>query len=411
MAKTTKYGATNQKGNVSLADYWHGQHTFVDGFYRLAPKHKFLYHVSFTINSAVAGGFVEKHGNEISLLAKRADLPKFDIDTNVVQQYNRKKVVQTRIDYSPITITLHDDNEGVSTRMWQAYYDYYYADTQAKFPANNVYKPMMEGLKYGFDNGSDEPFFTQISISELSRHTHHTAHLILPKITSWQHDSVDASGASEVMESTMQVAYESVKYETGDIVEGESPKGFATGEHYDQEKSFSGLNSSSANEVGSTVNNLPAKFDSKLYTVHDPKYSIINDESVFEYQDTKDKSLEGLRPNGLELTFSEEDSKNNIGINGVFFASPKHSKETTIASQKKLSDRVYDSNFLISKLNQNTSLKNSIVEQYYFLETRERNFNSISSDLKDYYTNEFFENLRNNNPKSISIASKAVSRI
>jgi hypothetical protein len=90
--KATKYGSTNNQSEVTLADYWHSSHTFVDNFYRLAPKHKFLYHVSFTINSQVAGGFVEKHGNEISLLAKYADLPKFDIETETKQQYNRKKL-------------------------------------------------------------------------------------------------------------------------------------------------------------------------------------------------------------------------------------------------------------------------------------------------------------------------------
>ena len=410
MAKTTKYGATNSKANLTLADYWHASHTFVDGFYRLAPKHKFLYHVSFTINSAVAGGFVEKHGNEIGLLAKRADLPKFDIDTSVVQQYNRKKVIHSRLDYSPVSITFHDDNEGVSTRLWQAYYEYYFADSQSLYPSNNVYKPLGP-KKYGLDNGSDDPFFTRISISEIARHTHHTTHLIMPKITAWQHDTLDAYASSETVESTMQIQYETVKYETGNIVEGESPKGFATPEHYDQEKSFIGLNSSSPNEVGSTVNNLPEKFDSVLFTKHDSNYSTTNEESVIAYQQTKDPTLEGLRPNGLELTFSEENSKDNIGINGVFFASPQQKKPSTVASQKQSSDRLYDSNFLLGKLNQNSSLKQSVVEQYYFLETRNSNFKSLSSNAKNFYINEFLDNIRNNNPKSISIASKAVNTL
>lgn len=409
MSKTTKLGATNSKGNVSLKDYWHASHTFVDNWFRLAPKHKFLYHVSFTINSAVAGGFVEKHGNEISLLAKSADLPKFNIDTDVLQQYNRKKVVQTRLNYDPVVIRFHDDNEGVSTRLWQAYYNYYYADTTAEYQANNVYKTMSTS-KYGFDNGSRDPFFTQISISEISRHTYHTAHLILPKISSWQHDTVDASGAADVMENTMQLQYESVKYETGDIKEGESPKGFATGEHYDQEKSYIGLNSESPNEIGSTVNNLPAKFDSVLYTKHDPNYSTTNVESIVAYQQTKDLTLEGLRPNGLSIAFSGEGDKDNVGINGVFFASPKNKNNSTVATQKTDVTRNFDPNYLLSKLTQDSILKYNVVEQYYSLQTRQQNFRSLPVSTQDYYVNEFLSNILNNNPKSIKLASNAVNR-
>lgn len=409
--KTTKYGSTNNQSEVTFADYWHGSHTFVDNFYRLAPKHKFLYHVSFTINSSVAGGFVEKHGNEISLLAKYADLPKFDIETETKQQYNRKKIVHTRLDYSPVVIRFHDDNEGVTTRLWQAYYDYYFADSQSLYPANNVYKPLGP-KKYGLDNGSDEPFFTRISISELSRHTHHTAHLIMPKITGWQHDSVDASAGSEVLESTMQLQYEAVKYETGDIVEGSAPKGFATPEHYDQEKSFIGNNSDTLNEgPGSMVNNLSKKFEDKMYTQHNPSYSNTLTETLDAYTNTRDLSLEGHRPNGLETIFNQQNNKDNIGINGVFFSSPKNTKQTTAAVQNKTNLRTYDNNHIINILNQNVTLRNNTVEKYYNLTTSNTNYASLTTTSKDYYLNEMYTALRADNPKILKLASTALNTV
>ena len=409
--KTTKYGSTNNQSEVTFADYWHGSHTFVDNFYRLAPKHKFLYHVSFTINSSVAGGFVEKHGNEISLLAKYADLPKFDIETETKQQYNRKKIVHTRLDYSPVVIRFHDDNEGVTTRLWQAYYDYYFADSQSLYPTNNVYKPLGP-KKYGLDNGSDEPFFTRISISELSRHTHHTAHLIMPKITGWQHDSVDASAGSEVLESTMQLQYEAVKYETGDIVEGSAPKGFATPEHYDQEKSFIGNNSDTLNEgPGSMVNNLSKKFEDKMYTQHNPSYSNTLTETLDAYTNTRDLSLEGHRPNGLETIFNQQNNKDNIGINGVFFSSPKNTKQTTAAVQNKTNLRTYDNNHIINILNQNVTLRNNTVEKYYNLTTSNTNYVSLTTTSKDYYLNEMYTALRADNPKILKLASTALNTV
>ena len=122
-------GALNPKGN--LGDYQHAARLYVDDAFKFAPKQKFLYHVAFNINrdaSAVIPQLTEKHSNTINMLVKRVDLPKFDIQTEVKHSYNRKRVLQKRIDYSPCTVTFHDDNFGLTTAMWEAYYRYYYKD-------------------------------------------------------------------------------------------------------------------------------------------------------------------------------------------------------------------------------------------------------------------------------------------
>ena len=122
-------GALSPKGN--LGDFAHAARMFVDDNQRLAPKVKFLYHVTFNINpksSAVIPQLAQKHMNEIGMLVKSAQLPAFNIQTDVINQYNRKKVVQKRIDYQPVSITFHDDNYGVTTALWEAYYRYYYRD-------------------------------------------------------------------------------------------------------------------------------------------------------------------------------------------------------------------------------------------------------------------------------------------
>ena len=92
-------GALNPKGN--LADYQHGQRLYVDDSHRLSPKVKFLYHVSFNINSQAASiipQLTAKHANELNMLVKSVQLPQYNIQTDVKHQYNRKRVVQKRID-------------------------------------------------------------------------------------------------------------------------------------------------------------------------------------------------------------------------------------------------------------------------------------------------------------------------
>ena len=47
-----------------------------------------------------------------------------------VQQYNKKRNIQTKITYDPSYNSFHDDNYGVTTALWETYYRYYYKDGQ-----------------------------------------------------------------------------------------------------------------------------------------------------------------------------------------------------------------------------------------------------------------------------------------
>jgi hypothetical protein len=247
-------GALNPKG--SLGDYAHGSRLYVDDSHRLSPKVKFLYHVSFNINAdaaAVIPQLREKHMNELNMLVKTAQLPAYNIQTDVKHQYNRKKIVQKRIDYQPIQIVLHDDNMGVTTAMWEAYYRYYYRDGNyaavtpdgspdtggASFdPYNRAGMFGRRQFRYGFDNDASSPFFNSITISQMARKNYTSFTLVNPIISSWQHDTMDNS-ASDVVANTMTLEYETVHYSRGAVGKG-GPKGFAE-EHYDKTPSPNSL--------------------------------------------------------------------------------------------------------------------------------------------------------------------------
>ncbi len=246
-------GALNPKGN--LADYQHGARLYVDDSHRLSPKVKFLYHVSLDINreaSSVIPQLAEKHINELNMLVKSVDLPRYNIQTDVKHQYNRKRVVQKRIDYQPITVTFHDDAFGVTTALWEAYYRYYFRDGQyAKVMPAGAPDPTIKEYKnhaafnrgaafgqkvyrYGLDNDSFAPFFNNITIYQLSRKRYTAMTLVNPIIASWSHDSMDNS-ASEPVANQMTLEYETVHYSRGPIGKA-GPKGFAE-EHYDKSPS------------------------------------------------------------------------------------------------------------------------------------------------------------------------------
>lgn len=228
-------GIFNPKGN--LGDFQHAARTFVDDGFRLLPKSKYLFHVNFRINTSALKSlnFKFQHQNEIGLMVKSAELPKYNITTDIANQYNRKKNVQVKVDYQPVIIKFHDDNLGVVRQLWENYFSYYYADpTAAKSFGNYLRTAMLSSTytrtPYGLDNNSSIPFFDSVTIYQMARRYWNSYTLVNPTITNWTHDQLDYSNSSPA-EQSMTLAYEAVYYDYGRVQQN-SPIGFGI-DHYD----------------------------------------------------------------------------------------------------------------------------------------------------------------------------------
>ena len=91
-------------GNDSLRDFQHASKTFRTNGYELSPRFKYLFHVSFTINTVQipqmggpTGAFSATDISNMGLVVKNVQLPSYEIDVKELNQYNRKRVVQTKI--------------------------------------------------------------------------------------------------------------------------------------------------------------------------------------------------------------------------------------------------------------------------------------------------------------------------
>ena len=240
-----------------LRDYTHASKTFTSNQYELKPRFKFLFHVSFTLNTTIPSlnQFVTAGDiSSLSYVVKSVDLPKFNIKTETLNQYNRKRIVQTGVEYQPVTLTFHDDGGDVVRNLWYNYFSYYYKDPSQKYLAPNningsagasensqtnfnynsrdIYNDERQVNDWGYigesisdgtstrtvggDTGKP-PFFRDIRIYGLDQHKFAEYVLINPLISNWNHDTYNYSEGGGIMQNTMTINYETVKYYTGAI--------------------------------------------------------------------------------------------------------------------------------------------------------------------------------------------------
>ena len=246
-------------GSDYLRDFTHASKTFRPNFYQNAPKYKFLFHTYFEINQEIYSNGFDNRQN-LGLLVKEIKLPSYQFDTFQLNQYNRKRIIQTKIKYDPINITFHDDNANQATQLWEAYYRYNYRDMDkglnrgidngnqiftddAPFSSRNIYQSSITGDNWGFtgdaynSNGTKVPFFKSIIVYGLNRHNFTMYKLINPIITAFNHDTYNYDQGNGIMQNQMTIDYETVVYDYG-ALDGTRPdniiKGFGSDENYDR---------------------------------------------------------------------------------------------------------------------------------------------------------------------------------
>lgn len=230
MSKANRYLTQDPSGPKGvMANFQHATDVFVENYYRLAPRYKFLFHAFFELDKSVptVGSLVgTKSDEDISLLVKTSNLPSYSFDTTTKNAYNRKKVVYKQLNYDPLTLTFHDDNAGIMNALWNAYYSYYNNDPDhpdaSSWKADNTWT----GKRYGMDVDTPTRFFKRISLSTLSRQKYLKYDIWGVRIKSWKHGDVDYSEGNGIVENSMTIEFEGVTYDSGQVSYG-SPDTFA----------------------------------------------------------------------------------------------------------------------------------------------------------------------------------------
>lgn len=268
-------------GSPYLRDYTHASNIFVRDAYGNSPKFKWLFHVYFDINKYAISNDI---GSTVSpdatlsqvfppdfnpgLLVKSVELPKYTLNVQELNQYNRKRYAYTKISYDPVRITFHDDNNNSIRHLWQTYYGYYFNDinqpqnggskysrdgddkSSSMLNVKDIYDPNYTNQNWGYAaeitrnnqfNGAPYnykiPFFKSIKIYGFNQHNFALYVLMNPIINSFTHDTYNYYQTRDTMENQMTINYESVKYYEGSL-NGQNPdtivRGFGEDNVYDK---------------------------------------------------------------------------------------------------------------------------------------------------------------------------------
>lgn len=102
--------------------------------YRNQPRFPFEYYININLNNVgTASSYISNYFNspqwaQIMPLVKSIDMPAMKIETTHLNQYNRKRISQSKIDFEPVKVVFHDVADGKTLKFWDMYYRYYFGD-------------------------------------------------------------------------------------------------------------------------------------------------------------------------------------------------------------------------------------------------------------------------------------------
>lgn len=196
------------------------------------PKSKYMFYVRFMRadgagSSSIGGSGVQSTGaldwtNGVGFALKYIDRPKVTFEQQTLNQYNKKRIVQTKSEYEPLVMRFHDTIDNKVHNLFVEYYRYYYGDPQAVDTKNWQYDitspTYMRDVPFGLlSNPNRSPnsnyFFDHIEVYQIyGRRRAYRFDLVQPKILSFDPDELDYANGSIGNEITMQVNFEGIIY-------------------------------------------------------------------------------------------------------------------------------------------------------------------------------------------------------
>lgn len=174
---------------------------------------KYLFQVRFFISSNTD---LQELGRGLTTCVRTVELPKYSVESEIVNSWNLRQVINTKINFEPISISFNDTLDNVVQRFVASY--------MSSISGN--FAEAQGGTRTGFDDfgiklreTGQDCIIDKIEIirfhgaDETRENLQKEAVTTLwrPKIVDIQHDNLDYS-ASEAVTWTFSIRYESLTY-------------------------------------------------------------------------------------------------------------------------------------------------------------------------------------------------------
>jgi len=185
------------------------------------PRYKFMFFARFVANADAISLFpwmtsLDDVSIGVSFKIRSIDKPKIDLQATELNQYNRKRWVYTKTEYSPLNIRMFDTVDNRPLYMWKDYFLYYFGDSRAN--KESVMNEMPVNATFGDSTGwglrplsETLSFFSRIELYSISNKRYTQVNYLNPKITAidWQQHETSSSDLEEV---SMSLRYEALEY-------------------------------------------------------------------------------------------------------------------------------------------------------------------------------------------------------
>ena len=198
----------------------YGTETSVDDVQELLPRQRFQFSASI-YHRAPRGGNTQLNIPRIASI----DMPGYSVNTATLNQFNKKRTIQTGINYTPVNIVAYDtrdtrqnpENANIESFL-REYTQYYYAGVFDRTPDLLT----MDDITTGFFDGNtgtgyalpeEKYFISRIEILRKSTQETNKITLFNPMLTQVDGDRLDYADSNPVQYS-LQFTYESFNIET-----------------------------------------------------------------------------------------------------------------------------------------------------------------------------------------------------
>lgn len=155
---------------------------------------------------------------------KSVTVPVIDVETEKLLSYNRYRINQTKLNYSPVEITFRDIIDGRTSIIWNMYSDFYFKDGNPKKPDSVINEPVLNEMhesegEFGYGNlnyssgTANRQLFKSIEIFQFyGKGSFNKVTLHNPKITKFSHSQLSVE-SSDLVDVNYTFEYEWAEYQ------------------------------------------------------------------------------------------------------------------------------------------------------------------------------------------------------